>query len=185
MIGWKVPLCALSVMAGAALLMWAVWPSPRPADPAASARQYLDASACLLTGAQGVTGGPQAAAWLGTEDASLATHARVQYLAVRGPATKANALPYLASLLQRRCDVVIAVGSAQAAAAVAEAGRFPSVRFITVGAPDGPAGPVAGVTTVAAPAGQVRAAVNEAVAAALSQEGVLCVPGKRASPGPR
>lgn len=169
MIGWKVVACALGAAGGVGLLTWLVWPSPGPVDAAAPVRQYSDVSVCLLTGARGVTGDPQAAVWQGVQDASVATHARAEYLAVSGPATTANALPYLSGLLQRKCSVVLAVGPAPAAAAVTDAGRFPSVRFITVGhaeiAPP--------VTTVAAgPPGRVRVAVRDAVTAALSQEGL-------------
>ncbi|HEV2370881.1 MAG TPA: hypothetical protein VGS19_01820 [Streptosporangiaceae bacterium] len=170
MTNWKVAACTLGAVAGLAVLVWLAWPSQTP-DAAAPTRQYLDASACLLTGAQGVAGDPQAAAWQGMENTSLATRVRVQYLAVRGPATAANARPYLASLLQRHCDVVLAVGPAQVAAVAAEAARFRSVRFITVG--DTKHAPAATLTTVpASPAGEVRAAVSGAVAAALSQEGL-------------
>lgn len=170
MTNWKMAACALGAVAGLASLTWLAWPS-QPPDAAAPTRQYLNASACLLTGAQGLAGNPQAAAWQGMENTSLATHVRVEYLAVRGPATEANALPYLASLLQRRCDVVLAVGPPQVAAVAAEAPRFSSVRFITVGRANGLA--AATLTTVpASPAGEVRAAVSGAVAAALSQEGL-------------
>ena len=166
MIGWKAIACALGAV-GLALAVWLAWPRTSPVDAAAPTRQYLDTSACLLTVAAGVTGDPQAAVWQGMEDASLATHVRAEYLAVRGPGTEANALPYLASLLQRRCGVVLAVGPAQVAAAAAEAGRFPRVRFIAIGN-QGIAPPVA---TVAAPRGHIRGAVRDAVTTALSQEG--------------
>jgi hypothetical protein len=67
------------------------------------------------------------------QDASLATHARVQYMAVVGESTVGNALPYLNSLLQRRCSVVVAVGGAPAAAVGVDAARYPAVRFVAVG----------------------------------------------------
>jgi hypothetical protein len=67
------------------------------------------------------------------EDASLATHARVQYLPVTGEATVGNALPYLNGLLQRRCSVLVAVGPAQVDAVNSVAGRYPAVKFVVVG----------------------------------------------------
>lgn len=165
---WKVVVGALSAAGGVALLAWLLWPPPGPADAVAPVRQYGDASVCLLTGARGVTGEPQAAVWQGMRDASAATRARAEYLAVSGPATAVNALPYLAGLLRRKCSVVLAVGSAPAAAAVTDARRFPSVRFIAVGDAE-IAPPVA--TVAAGSPGGVRVAVRDGVTAALSQEG--------------
>ena len=107
-----------------------------------------------------------AAAWSGMQESSLATRARVSYLPVSGPATEADAEPYLASLLQRHCDVVLGVGPAQAAAVAADAARFPRVRFITVGG----SAAAAHVVKIATPsAAYVRAAVSKAVTDAVSQ----------------
>jgi hypothetical protein len=109
------------------LVVWSAWPrEPR-------ARPYLDYTACLLTDAQGPAGPVAGPAWAGMRDASRATHARVQYQQVTGEPTVGNAMPYLASLLQRRCAVVVAVGAAQVAAVDAEAAKHPGVRFATVG----------------------------------------------------
>ncbi|HYS36730.1 MAG TPA: hypothetical protein VEO01_13995 [Pseudonocardiaceae bacterium] len=130
---WWLWVGAAAVVLG--LTVWLVWPSP-PEPP--RARPYLDYTACLLTDAQGVAGAAARPVWAGMEDASLATHARVQYLAVAGEPTVANALPYLNSLLQRRCAVVVAVGAAQVAAVNADAAKYPGVRFVAVGGP--PAG---------------------------------------------
>jgi basic membrane lipoprotein Med (substrate-binding protein (PBP1-ABC) superfamily) len=73
------------------------------------------------------------------EDASLRTHAKVSYLAVTSPATSANALTFLGSLLVRRCDVVVATGSPEQAAVRAEAAKYPGVRFVLAGAGAGAA----------------------------------------------
>ena len=62
-----------------------------------------------------------------------ATSARVSYLAVTGPATEAQAEPFAGSLLVGGCKVVVASGAAERAAALAEAGRFGSVRFVVAG----------------------------------------------------
>src|SRR6266540_1993395 len=91
----------------AAVLVWALWPAG--SGPAPRARQYLDFTACLLTGEHGVADADAAPVWAGMQDASLQTRAEVQYLVVVGEQTVANAGPFLASLAQSRCDLVIAV----------------------------------------------------------------------------
>ncbi|MFF3911465.1 BMP family ABC transporter substrate-binding protein [Streptomyces sp. NPDC001848] len=97
------------------------------------ARQYSASDACLLTDSHGVTGAQAALVWAGMEDASLATRTKVTSLPVFGPATVANAVPYVNSLVQRRCDVVLAVGDTQTAAVEQVAPRNPKVRFVVVG----------------------------------------------------
>ena len=123
-------------------IAWLVWPD-KPA-PAPRARPYLAYTACLLTDGQGLAGKTAAPVWAGMQDVSLATHVKVQYLQVTGEETVGNALPYLASLLQRQCAVVFAVGPAQVAAVAADAPRYPQVRFVVV---DG-SGSGGNVTTV-------------------------------------
>src|SRR5437899_2178701 len=75
--------------------------------------------------------------WAGMEDASLATHGKVTYLQVAGPATVANAVPYANSLLQRHCDMVIGVGAPQAGAVAQVAQHAPKTRFVVMGDGDG------------------------------------------------
>jgi hypothetical protein len=119
-----------------AVTIWLLWPDP-PLPP--RARQYLEFTACLFTDESGIGRGPGAAAWAGMQDASLTTHAKVQYLSVTGPATTANALPYLASLLQRRCAVIVAVGQAQIQAVLTDAPAHPQTQFVVLansGAPN-------------------------------------------------
>jgi len=125
----------------AVLVAWLLWPAPP--EPPPRARPYLEFTACLLTDGHGVAGATAAPVWAGMQDASLATHAKVQYLAVSGEATAGNALPYLSSLIQRRCAVVLAVGPAQVEAVRADASRYPQVRFVVVG------GSVAGTNVTA------------------------------------
>jgi hypothetical protein len=108
---------------------WLVWPSA----PAPRARQYKAFTACLLTDTQGVAGSQAVPVWSGMQQASLATRAKVEYLPVIGPATVANARPFLAGLLQRHCGVVIGVGPIQAAAVEASAPTATDVRFGGVG----------------------------------------------------
>ena len=87
----------------------------------------------MLTDGQGLAGAQAAPVWAGLQDASLSTHAKVQYLQASGPDTAANAAPYLASLVQRKCAVVVAVGPAQVGAVATEATKYPGVRFVVVG----------------------------------------------------
>src|SRR5579864_5913718 len=99
------------------------------APPTPQARQYLDVSACLLTGPRGVTpGSPGAPVWASMEAASLRSHVMVSYLPDIAPA-KPQVL--LNSLLQRRCGVIITTG-APPAVVVATAWANPSQRFVVV-----------------------------------------------------
>ena len=139
----------------------AFWPSPgrRP-----GARQYIAFTACLLTDAQGVAGPGAAPVWAGMQDASAQTHAKVEYLSVSGPATRENAEPFLASLVNRHCDVVLAVGPAQVAALRAVAPASPTVGFVVIG--DDMAGPNV-VRIDASSPDKVRTAVRDAVVSAV------------------
>ena len=109
------------------------WSGDGQALPPPRARVYESVDACLLTGARGLADPAAAQAWAGMQDASQATSARVSYLAVTGPATAAQAEPFAGSLLVGGCKVVVASGAAERAAALAEAGRFGSVRFVVAG----------------------------------------------------
>jgi basic membrane lipoprotein Med (substrate-binding protein (PBP1-ABC) superfamily) len=50
-----------------------------------------------------------------------------------GPKTPTNTVPYLRSLIQRRCDVILAVGEAPVSAVTAEAAKHPKTRFVVAG----------------------------------------------------
>jgi hypothetical protein len=128
---WWVWAGAVVVVLGV-VVTWLVWPAAPQPQP--RARQYLEFTACLLTDGQGVAGAAAAPVWAGMQDVSVATHAKVQYLAVSGEASVGNALPFLVSLVQRRCAVVLAVGPAQVEAVRVDASRYPQVRFVVVGA---------------------------------------------------
>lgn len=121
---------AVAATAAAAILVaaWVLW--LRPATVAApQARQYLDASACLLTGASGVTPGtPGARAWQAMESASLASHVMVTYLPSTGPA---DVPTLLNTLVERQCGVIVATGASRAQVASA-AKANPGRRFILV-----------------------------------------------------
>src|SRR5581483_7883862 len=76
--GWLWLALSVPAVVAAALTGWALRPGPAPAP---QARQYLDVSACLLTGPRGVTpGAPAAPTWAAMEKASLTTHVMVSYL---------------------------------------------------------------------------------------------------------
>jgi hypothetical protein len=102
---------AASAVLAAALISWLSWPTSSGVPGADRGRQYIDVKSCLLTGAGGIAGGHAAAAWAGMQDASLATRTMASYQPVTGPATAAAALPYLASLAQRQCPLIVAVGA--------------------------------------------------------------------------
>lgn len=120
------------VVAAIGGLAWAVWPAS-PHEPEPRARQYLEFTACMLTDGRGLVGSEAAAVRAGMQEASLATRAKVQYLPVPGASGDAEAAtPYLAGLLERRCEVVIGVGDPQAAAVGRAATEHPDVRFVVV-----------------------------------------------------
>src|SRR5688572_8099415 len=57
------------------LLTWALWPATKETP---RERRYLDYTACLLTGEKGIADPAAAPVWAGMQEASLATHAKVQ-----------------------------------------------------------------------------------------------------------
>jgi basic membrane lipoprotein Med (substrate-binding protein (PBP1-ABC) superfamily) len=145
-----VALWAVAVVVIFAGGLWFWWPAPAPPPP--RARPYLDFTACLLTDDQGIAG-PSAPVWAGLQDASLATRAKVQYLAVPGPQTESNALPFANSLAQRQCDLIFAAGVAPVAAARAVAPGYPAIHFYLVAAssPAPVSPPVPGPRTTESP----------------------------------
>jgi hypothetical protein len=121
---------AIAAVAAVAVLItvWVLWPRPVPvAVP--RARQYLDVSACLLTGSSGVTPGTVGGqAWHALESASLASHVMVSYLPGTGPA---GVPAMLNTLVERQCGVIVVTGASQIqVASVAKAN--PGRRFILV-----------------------------------------------------
>lgn len=149
----------------AGLVVWLAWPSSPSIPGADRVRQFTNVRACMLTGPDGVANSVAAAAWAGLQGASSSSRAMVSYLPVPGPATKATAVPYLASLVQRQCTVIVAVGQAQVAAATSQAAKYGHVHFIVI--TPGPGG--SGVVRVpSAPAAHVHQAVQAAVSAAVN-----------------
>jgi hypothetical protein len=112
------------------LIAWLARPSSPAVPGAERVRQYVNVRACLLTGADGVTRGPASVAWASMQSASAATRAMVSYLPAAGAG--AGAGTYLASLAQRQCSVIVAVGRPQVAAVAADAARFRQIRFVVI-----------------------------------------------------
>jgi len=115
-----------AVVVAVGVAAWALWPRP---VAVAQARQYLNVSACLLTGPAGITAGtPAAPLWAAMQSASLASHVMVTYLADTGPA---DVRPMLNTLIQRQCGVIIATGTATAGV-IAAGKASPHQRFLLV-----------------------------------------------------
>jgi hypothetical protein len=160
---WVAAACAVLVIGGLTGGLLATASS----GPAPRARVYLAFTACLLTSSQGLSSPQAAAAWAGMEDASLATRAKVQYLAVPPGTSGVGARPYLTSLLLRKCGAVVATGPAQTAAVTADAPRYGSVRFAV---PGGRAA-ASNVTVVPSSPGAMRSAVSAFVTSAVAASG--------------
>lgn len=129
---WWVAGLALLVVAVATSVVLVLGNRGRQLPPT-RARQYRSVDACLLTGPAGIVEQQTAAVWSGMQDASSATLVRVSYLAVVGPETPANAQPFAESLLQRRCQVIVAVGEVEVGAVATEAPKHSDVRFVLIG----------------------------------------------------
>jgi basic membrane lipoprotein Med (substrate-binding protein (PBP1-ABC) superfamily) len=152
---------AVAVITGVVVLAWPSHPSR--ALPPARAKVYTAFDACLLTDADGVSGSGAAPVWSGMQAASGQTSGKVSFLPVLGPDTQADAVPFVNTLVQRRCDLVLAVGRSEVAAVLAQAPQFPKVRFVVVGAPSTStsASPAPNVTVVpVGSASSVAAAVQ-------------------------
>ncbi|MFI1167109.1 hypothetical protein ACH4UM_26805 [Streptomyces sp. NPDC020801] len=134
----------------------------RPPIPDTRARHYTETDACLLTGKDGITGPTAADVWQGMQDASRTTHARVSYAQVTGEQSVGNARPFLNGMLQRSCDVVLAVGRPEVTAAAQTAPRYAKVGFVLVGGGRG-GGNVTAVGTGDGLRADVAAAVERAV----------------------
>ncbi|MFF7198687.1 hypothetical protein ACFZAM_33890 [Streptomyces sp. NPDC008079] len=116
-----------------ALVLTSSGPGKERALPPARARTYTDQQACLLTGERGLADPAAAPVWAGMRDASAGTHAKVSYLAMAGEQSAAAAGPYLATLADRKCTVVLTVGAGPDGAVPAAGPKFPGTRFVVVG----------------------------------------------------
>jgi hypothetical protein len=164
--GWTTAVVAAAAAAAIFIAAWVLWPRPAGTATAAAtaprARQYLDTSACLLTGSSGVSPGtPGAQAWHAMQSASLASHVMVSYL----PSTGSADVPVLLNtLVNRKCGVIVVTGAYRnqvASAAQANPGR----RFIlvTASAAAGPA--VVPANTVVVSAADASGRINQEVTA--------------------
>ncbi|MFJ5709525.1 BMP family ABC transporter substrate-binding protein [Streptomyces sp. NPDC093105] len=137
--------------------------------PDTRSRAYADRDACLLTDERGiVSGAPAAPLWEGMQRASADGRVRVTYVPVMGERTAANARPFVNGLVQRDCEIVVASGPAQVAAATEAAAKNGGVRFVVVDEGSG-AGELPGnVTRIAA--GEKAGGEVEAVVARLARE---------------
>ncbi|MET9464818.1 BMP family ABC transporter substrate-binding protein [Streptomyces sp. NPDC006544] len=164
--GWTAGGAAALVLALVGVWMFAGGGQDGPPDP--RARQYKEFDACLLTDEKGIVGGAAAApVWEGMQKASLETHTRATYVPVVGEPSAANALPFFNSLMQRQCDVVLAVGAAQVEVAQAGAKDHPKAHFVVV---DGSRS--AGNVTVAKSGDGLEESVAEAIRRAVKTSGV-------------
>lgn len=144
----------------AALLSWLLWPS---AEPAPRERQYQATTACLLTDDKGVTGEPASTVWAGMQEASLASHIKVQYLAVHGPQTMANALTYFNTLGVQNCTMILAAGPTPVDAMVHGHAQFPDIAHVAVGG-DATDPKITAIPSV--PGAQIRPEVTKVVSTA-------------------
>ncbi|MFH9726778.1 BMP family ABC transporter substrate-binding protein [Streptomyces sp. NPDC017254] len=137
--GWA--LGAVLVLALGLVGTWLfVGSETRSTPPDTRARAYEDFDACLLTDERGiVTGAPAAPVWEGMQAASLDKRIRVTFVPVTGEKSVENARPFLNGLVQRDCEIVVASGAPQVAAAEAAVEKNPKVRFVTVGGKSGAA----------------------------------------------
>lgn len=153
---------ATAIVAVALVIAWALWPSPAVGP---RARQYLDASACLLTGSSGIAPGTTGAqAWRAMESASLASHVMVSYLPESGPV---DAEEMLNTLVERRCGVIVVTAATRVQVSNA-AKANPGRRFVLVTTSTA-AGPAAvPPNTVVVPAADASGPINQEVSSLAS-----------------
>ncbi|MEU9921229.1 BMP family ABC transporter substrate-binding protein [Streptomyces griseoluteus] len=166
------------IAAGAVLLVavvagvWVHLAGQQDGPPDTRARQYKEFDACLLTGDKGIAEGTDAAsAWQGMQRASLETRARINYVPVTGAQSVANTRPFLNSLMQRHCGVLIAVGTPQARVARAAAAEHPEVRFVLVDGASSAGGGTAENVTAAEPGTSLPGTVADAITRAVDASG--------------
>ena len=157
---WLWLVSAASAALAVVLVGWGLWPRPVAAP---QARQYLNVTACLLTGPRGVLpGSPAASAWAAMERASPATHVMVSYLSATAPA---DVTVLLNTMVQRQCGVIITDGASPAQVAPT-ARANPRQRFVLVASLDTAAVPANAVVVSAAAAPARIDQVLRALAAA-------------------
>lgn len=113
-----------------AVVAWVAWPVTVEETP--RAREFRDYDICLLAGETGISVAPASTAWAGLQEVSKQTDVRVSYLQVTGEQTPARAEQYVATQVQQRCGVIVAIGQNQVAAVDASKTKFPEVQFVTL-----------------------------------------------------
>ncbi|MFI9390912.1 BMP family ABC transporter substrate-binding protein [Streptomyces bauhiniae] len=166
------------IAAGAVLLVavaaavWVHLAGRQDGPPDTRARQYKEFDACLLTGDKGIAQGTDAAsAWEGMQRASLETRARINYVPVPGEQSVAGTRPFVNSLMQRHCGVLIAVGASQAQVAHEAAANHPEVRFVLVDGASTAGRDKAENVTVAEPGASLPEAVADVIRRAVAASG--------------
>jgi len=127
---WLLACAGVVLLVGIGLFAWL---STSDRVPPPRAVVYTDFQACLLTGPQGLADPTAATVWSGMQDASTATRAKVSYLAVAGPDTAGTVTPYVATLVERKCNIVLTTDATAADAIDQAAAQHGDVRFVTVG----------------------------------------------------
>jgi hypothetical protein len=156
-----------AALAVAGLLAWLWWPASQPQPEPPRARPYLEFTACLLTSEHGITEPTTVPVWAGLQDASLTTHAKVQYLAITGPQTTENGLTFLNTLAQTGCNLIFSAGDTPNASVDHGAAQFPQKHFYPVSGGI----PAANVTPIHANTPDtVRAAVAQTLITAVDQQ---------------
>lgn len=133
---WWTPWALAAIIVTAVVVYGIVAHSDGRKLPPTRARHYSNAQACLLVGPKGLREAGVAPVWAGMQDASSTTKTKVSYLAMSGPQTVDVAATYVTTLVQRQCDVVLAVGATEVAAVGKQAAAFPKTRFVEVGGAD-------------------------------------------------
>ena len=137
---WRVTAGALALVL-VALAVWGLW---RPSSgsgqrgyvyPPARERAYSTYSACLLTGAAGLSDATTSQVWAGLEAASTAVDPAIQvrYTPAVGASTDSAIESYVNTMAMSKCSLVVAVGAAQVRAVAARVAAFPGVDFLVVG----------------------------------------------------
>jgi basic membrane lipoprotein Med (substrate-binding protein (PBP1-ABC) superfamily) len=134
---WRWVLAGGAFLVAVGVVAALLWPSGAPAGPyrpPLRVRSYNAFTICLLTGPQGIASATAAPVWAGVEEASNETSDQAQYLAAAGsPETVESVTPFVDSLVQQQCGVIVAVGPVEVLAAQSAAALNKSTKFILVG----------------------------------------------------
>ena len=114
-----------------AVVSWFAW-EPDP-ESVPRAREYRDYDICLLTGEAGLTDDEAKAAWTALQGVSLEAKVRLSYVAVTGEQTSAQAQKFVATQVQQKCGIIVAIGEQQVSAIGAVKDKYPAVQFVPAG----------------------------------------------------